>query len=163
MQLYGECSNVAHVCKALEGSGYKPLTMRQADGRKFAIAQFWSHKLTDTSLWPYNAAFIIVVAVPDDTPADQACIAADENGASSALAMFDGAFDPAKAIYENRVRLFYVRLLDFDRDRDRRRTRAYGHRQATRNDPAHAPRAALVLGQGRRWKPGRENRLRHRR
>ena len=112
VQLYGECSNVAHVCKALEGSGYKPLTMRLADGRESAIAQFWSHKLTDTSLRPYNAAFIVVAAVPDDTPADQACIAADENGASSALAMFDGAFDPAKAVYENRVRLFYVRLLD---------------------------------------------------
>jgi hypothetical protein len=96
----------------LEGSGYKPLTMRLADGRESAIAQFWSHKLTDTSLRPYNAAFIVVAAVPDDTPADQACIAADENGASSALAMFDGAFDPAKAVYENRVRLFYVRLLD---------------------------------------------------
>jgi hypothetical protein len=50
--------------------------------------------------------------VPDNTPANQACIAADDNGASSALAMFDGAFDSAKAVYENRVRLFYIRLLD---------------------------------------------------
>jgi hypothetical protein len=112
VQLYGECFNDGQVCKALEGSGYKPLTIRQADGRQSAIAQFWSHKLTDTSLRPYNAAFIIVAAVRDDTPADQACVAADVNGASSALAMFDGAFDPAKAVYENRARLFYVRLLD---------------------------------------------------
>src|SRR4029453_16425795 len=90
-QLYGECPNVAQVCEDLAGSGYKPLTMRHADGRESAIAMFWSHQLTDTSLRPYDAAFIIVAAVPDDTPADRACIAADENGASSALAMFDGA------------------------------------------------------------------------
>jgi hypothetical protein len=112
VQLYGQCSNVAQVCEALGGSGYKPLMMWHADGRESAIAQFWSHKLTDTSLRPYNAAFIIVAAVPDNTPANQACIAADDNEASSALAMFDGAFDSAKAVYDNRVRLFYIRLLD---------------------------------------------------
>jgi hypothetical protein len=112
VQLYGQCSNVAQVREALAGSGYKPLMMWHADGRESAIAQFWSHKLTDTSLRPYNAAFIIVAAVPTNTPANQACIAADDNGASSALAMLDGAFDSAKAVYENRVRLFYIRLLD---------------------------------------------------
>jgi hypothetical protein len=112
VQLYGECTHVAEVCKALAGSGYKPITMKQADGRETAIAQFWSHKLTDTSLRPYNAMFIIVAAVRDDAPAHQACINADENGASSVLSMLDGCFDPARAVYENRARLFYVRLLD---------------------------------------------------
>jgi hypothetical protein len=112
VQLYGECSNVAQVCEALAGSGYKPLMMWHADGRESAIAQFWSHRLTDTSLQPYNAAFIIVAAVLANTPANQACIAADDNGASSVLAMFDGEFDSADAVYENRVRLFYIRLID---------------------------------------------------
>jgi hypothetical protein len=112
VQFYGECSNVAQVSKALEGSGYKPVTIRHEDGRQSAIAQFWSHQLTDTSLGPYNAAFVILAAVPDHTPGGQALIAADKNGMSSALAMFDGTFDPAKATFENRVRLFCVRLLD---------------------------------------------------
>jgi len=115
VQLYGECTNLAPVCEVLAGSGFKPMTMQHADGRETAIAQFWSHQLSDTSLRPYNAAFIIVVAVCDDTPAYQACIKGDENGASSVLPMFDGCFDPAKAVYENRARLFYVRLLDSTR------------------------------------------------
>ena len=60
VQLYGECTNVAQVSEELAGSGYKPMTMRQADGRETAIVQFWSHQLTDTSLRPYNAMFMIV-------------------------------------------------------------------------------------------------------
>jgi hypothetical protein len=115
VQLYGECADAAQVCEALAGSGYKPVTIKRADGRETAITQFWSHQLTDTSLRPYNAMFIIVVAVKDDTPADQACIKGDENGASSVLSMLDGCFDPAKAVYENRARLFFVRLLDSTR------------------------------------------------
>ena len=100
----------------LAGSGYKPMTMKHADGREIAIAQFWSHNLTDTSLRPYNAMFIIVAAVRDDTPADRACIKADENGASSVLSMFDGCFDPDNGgIREPKRRLFYVRLLDSTR------------------------------------------------
>lgn len=114
-QLYGECSNVGAVREALAGSGYRPLTIKYSDGRESAIAQFWSHQLTDTSLRPYNAAFVIVAAVSDDAPSDRAVIAADENGASSALAMFDGTFDPTRRVYENRVHLFYLRLLDSTR------------------------------------------------
>ena len=114
-QLYGECPNVAQVCEHLAGSGYKPLMMRHADGRESAIAMFWSHQLTDTSLRPYDAAFIIVAAVSDDTPTDRACYAADENGVSSVLSMFDGVFDPDRAVCENRTPLFYVRLLDSTR------------------------------------------------
>jgi hypothetical protein len=115
VQLHGECPNVARVSEALLGSGYRPLTIRYADGRESAIAQFWSHRLSDTSLRPYNAAFIVVAAVPDNVPAHQACFAADENGAASVLAMFDGTYDQAKASYENRVRLFFARLLDSTR------------------------------------------------
>lgn len=115
MQLYGECSNVARASEVLAGSGYKPMTIRHPDGRESAIAQFWAHQLTDTSLKPYDASFLIIVAVPDHTPADQACIAADANGASSVLPMFDGVFDPDRLVYENRAQLFYVRLLDSTR------------------------------------------------
>jgi hypothetical protein len=115
VQLYGGCTNVAPVNDALAGTGYKPMTMAQADGQESAIAQFWSHQLTDTSLRPYNAMFIIVAAVPDDTPASRTSIRADENGASSVLSMFDGFFDPARGVYENRARLFYLRLLDSTR------------------------------------------------
>ncbi len=115
VQLYGECPNVAQVREALAGSGYKPLTIRHADGRESAIAQFWSHQLTDTSLRPYNAMFIIVAAVRDDTPASQACIQADQNGASSVLSMFDGAFDPTRRAYENKAQLYFARLLDSTR------------------------------------------------
>jgi hypothetical protein len=115
VQLHGECPNVEQVREDLAGSGYKPLTMRQADGRESAIAQFWANELTDTSLRPYNSAFIIVAAVPDDTPTDRACFAADENGLSSVLSMFDGTYDPAKATYKNQARSFYVRLLDSTR------------------------------------------------
>lgn len=112
VQIYGECTNVALVRAALTESGYKPLTMVEADGRESAIVQFWSHQLTDTSLRPYNAMFIIVPAVPDDTPPYASFFKADANGASSALPMFDGRFDPTTGTYENRARLWYVRLLD---------------------------------------------------
>ena len=56
--------------------------------------------------------FIVVVVVRDDALPAQASIAADANGASSALVMLDGSFDPAALVYENRARLFLVRLLD---------------------------------------------------
>jgi hypothetical protein len=115
VQLYGECTNVAAVSEELAGSGYRPMTMKQADGRETAIAQFWAHQLTDTSLRPYNAMFIIVAAVCDDTPAYEACIKAAENRASSVLSMLDGCFDPAKAVYDNRARLYFARLLDSTR------------------------------------------------
>jgi len=115
VQLYGECPNVAQVREALAGSGYKPLMLRHADGRESAIAQFWSHQLTDTSLRPYNAMFIIVAAVRDDTPVSQACIQADPNGASSVLSMVDGGFDPTRRAYENKARLYFARLLDSTR------------------------------------------------
>jgi hypothetical protein len=115
VQLYGDCTNVAQVSDELAGSGYKPMTMKQADGRETAIVQFWSHQLTDTSLRPYNAMFIIVPAVRDDTPACDACIEADENGASSVLSMLDGCYDPARSMYENKARLYFARLLDSTR------------------------------------------------
>jgi hypothetical protein len=115
VQLYGECTNVAQVSEELAGSGYKPMTMRQADGRETAIVQFWSHQLTDTSLRPYNAMFMIVPAARDDTPASQACITAEENGVSSLLSMLDGSFDAARGVYENKARLYFARLLDSTR------------------------------------------------
>lgn len=115
VQLYGGCPDVAGVSGALAGSGYKPMTMRQADGQERAIVQVWSHQLTDTSLRPYNALFVIVVAVRDDTPASEACIQADENGASSVLSMLDGYFDGTRRAYENRAELYFLRLLDSTR------------------------------------------------
>jgi hypothetical protein len=115
VQLYAECTNVAQVSKELAGSGYKPMTMKKADGRETAIVQFWSHQLTDTSLRPYNAMFIIVAAVRDDTAECDASIKADENGASSVLSMLDGSFDPARGVYDNRARLYFARLLDSTR------------------------------------------------
>ena len=115
VQLYGGCANIAGVREALAGSGYKPMTMMRADGQESAIVQFWSHQLTDTSIRPYNAMFVIVAAVRDDTPASQACIRADENGASGVLSMFDGCFDPTRRAYENKAQLYFVRLLDSTR------------------------------------------------
>jgi hypothetical protein len=115
VQLYGECTDVAQVSEVLAGSGYRPMTIRQSDGRENAIAQFWSHNLTDTSLRPYNAMFIIVAAVCEDAPAYQGCIKADENGASSVLPMLDGCFDPANRVYENKACLYFARLLDSTR------------------------------------------------
>jgi len=112
VQLYGACTNVEAVARELAESGYKPLTLRQPDGRESAIVQFWSHQLTDTSLEPYNAMFIIVAAVSDDAPACESSFRADANGVSSVLSMFDGRVDPTTGIYENRARLWYVRLLD---------------------------------------------------
>jgi hypothetical protein len=112
VQLYGECTNVESVARALAKSGYKPLTMTQPDGRESAVVQFWSHQLTDTSIKPYNAMFIIVAAVPDDAPACESSFKADANGVSSVLSMFDGRVDPITGIYQNRARLWYVRLLD---------------------------------------------------
>ncbi len=115
VQLYGGCANLAAVREALAGSGYKPMTMMRADGQESAIVQFWSHQLTDTSLAPYNAMFVIVAAVRDDTPASEAYIRADENGASSVLSMFDGCFDQSRRTYENKAQLYFVRLLDSTR------------------------------------------------
>ncbi len=115
VQVYGSCTNVAEVSKALAGSGYKPMTIRQRTGEERAISQIWAHQLSDTSLKPYNAMFIIVVAVPDDTPASQACIRADENGASCALSMQYGNFDAAKRSFGNKTQLYFHRLLDSTR------------------------------------------------
>jgi hypothetical protein len=115
VQLYGECTNIVAVREELAGSGYRPMTIKQADGRETAIAQFWSHQLTDTSLRPYNAMFIIAVAVRDDAQAYQACIKGDPNGVSSVLSMLDGSFDPERRLYENKARLYFARLLDSTR------------------------------------------------
>jgi hypothetical protein len=115
VQLYGECTDAAGVGEALAGTGYRPLLLRHAHGRETAIAQFWAHRLSDTSLRPYDASFIVVAAVRDDTPSDRACIRADRNGVSSVLSMIDGCFDPAKVQYVNRACLCYVRLLDSTR------------------------------------------------
>jgi hypothetical protein len=112
VQLYGECTDVAGVRDALRGSGHKPLLLRYADGRETAVAHFWSHNLTDTSLWPYNAMFVIIAVVPDCTPSHLASLRADENGASSVLSALDGAYDAARGVYENRARFYYHRLLD---------------------------------------------------
>ena len=114
-QVYGSCTNLAGVSEALDGSGYKPMTITEPDGRQSAIAQFWAHQLSDTSIGPYNAMFLIVVAVKNSTPAHLATIRGDANGASSILSMFDGSFDRTTNRYENRAMLFYVHLLDSTR------------------------------------------------
>jgi hypothetical protein len=115
VQIFGDCLNAARVREALAGSGYKPVGLRYGDGRETAIAQFWSHNLTDTSLRPYNAMFIVVAAVREDAPDRESFIKADENGASSVLSALRGSFNPATTVYENDARLFFVRLLDSTR------------------------------------------------
>lgn len=110
--LYGECTNVSAVSECLLGSGYKPVTLRNPDGRETAVAQLWSSKFTDTTIGPYGAMFIVVIAVPYAAPANQTSLTADPNGASSVLVMLDGAYDPASCVYQNRALLFLVRLLD---------------------------------------------------
>jgi truncated hemoglobin YjbI len=112
VHFYGECTNVSAVNEVIAGSGYKAITLRHVDGRQTAVAQLWANRFTDTSIGPYNAMFIVVMVVREDAPSDQAFIRADSNGASSVLVMLDGSFDPATAVYENRARLFMVRLLD---------------------------------------------------
>jgi hypothetical protein len=111
-QLYGECTDVAAVNAALAGSGYQAVTLKYTDGRQTAVAQLWANRFTDTTLGPYSAMFMVIAAVRDDLPADQASIRADLNGTSSVLVMLDGSYDSTTAIYENRARLFMVRLLD---------------------------------------------------
>ena len=56
--------------------------------------------------------FIVIMVVPDDAAEKQGSITADSNGASSVLPMLDGSFDPTTGVYENKTRLFLVRLLD---------------------------------------------------
>ena len=112
VHFYGECTNVPVVNEVLAGSGYKAMTLTYPGGRQTAVAQLWSSRFTDTSIRPYSALFIVVIAVPDDAPQGQGSIKADSNGASSVLVMLDGSFDPATAVYENKARLFLVRLLD---------------------------------------------------
>ena len=112
VQIFGDCVNVSRVREALAWSGYQPLGLRYRDGRETVIAQFWSHNLTDTSLRPYNAMFIVVAAVREGAPDCDAFIKADDNGASSVLSALRGSFNPTTAVYENDARLFFVRLLD---------------------------------------------------
>jgi truncated hemoglobin YjbI len=112
VHLYGECTNIPLLNTALAGSGYKPITVKYADGRLAAVAQLWSNKFTDTSIRPYAAMFIVVAAVPENDPETEASISADPNGASSLLAMLDGSFDPATVVYENKARMYMFRLLD---------------------------------------------------
>lgn len=115
VQLYGECTNVARVRDALSGSGYQPLTLKYGNGQETAVAHFWSHHLSDTSLWPYNAMFLIAAVVPEQAPAHQSCLDGDTNGTSSVLSVLDGTYDQARGVYQNRPRLFYLRLLDSTR------------------------------------------------
>ena len=112
VHLYGECSNVPLVNAALAGSGYRPITLKYADGRLAVVAQLWSSKFTDTSIRPYAAMFIVVPAVADNALESQASLRAASNGASSVLVMLDGSFDPATAVYENNARIYMFRLLD---------------------------------------------------
>jgi truncated hemoglobin YjbI len=112
---YGECANVSAVHEVLAGSGYKTVVLKHEDARQSAVAQLWSSRFTDSSIGPYGAMFIVVVVVPDDAPPSQGFIRADPSGGSSALVMFNGTFDAATAVYENRARLFLVRLLDTTR------------------------------------------------
>ncbi len=115
VHLYGECTNVQAVNDSLAGSGYKALTLQHADGRHTAVAQLWANSFTDSTIQPYSAMFIVVVAVGDDASASRRSIKADANGAASVLSMLDGCLDSATGVYENRARLFMVRLLDTTR------------------------------------------------
>ena len=112
VQLFGGCSNVTAVRDALAGSGYVPVTLRHPDGRQSAVAQFWAHTLTDTSIQPYNAMFVVVSAVPESAAPSQQLLRAHENGASSLLPMLYGTYAPAAGTYTNHARLFFIRLLD---------------------------------------------------
>jgi len=112
VQLFGGCSNVTAVRDALAGSGYVPLTLRHPDGRQTAVAQFWTHTLTDTSLHPYDAMFIVVAAVPESSGPSQQILRAHENGVSSLLSMLYGTHTADLRTYTNHARLFFIRLLD---------------------------------------------------
>lgn len=112
VQLYGECTNIAFVNDWLAGSGYKALTVEHADGKETAVAQLWGNRFTDSTIGPYSAMFIVVVTIGSDTPRSLGSIRADPNGASSVLPMLDGVFDPTTRVYENKARLFMIRLLD---------------------------------------------------
>ena len=112
LHFYGECSNVAQVSEELAGSGHKPFLLNYPNGRQTAVVQVWANKLTDTSLRPYNSMFIVIPAVPEETPAQMAAFPADGNGASSVLSMLRGSYDAIKGVYENTARLYLVRLFD---------------------------------------------------
>lgn len=110
VQLYGECTNVRPVEEALAGSGWRPLTVRQEDGREVAIGQLWCSRFTDSTIGAYGAMFIVVVVVPEDGASTASLRAGGD--ATAALPMMDGAFDESNRRYENRGRLFLYRLLD---------------------------------------------------
>lgn len=112
LHFYGECSNVAQVTEELAGSGHKPVLLNYPNGRQTAVVQVWANKLTDTSLRPYNSMFIVIPAVPQDTPDRLATLCADGNGASSVLSMLHGSYDAGTGVYENTARLYFVRLFD---------------------------------------------------
>ena len=112
VHFYGECTNVAAVREALAGSGYRVITLKYADGRQPAVAQLWSSNFTDCSIRPYRCAVHRGGRRAGRCSRGQASIRADANGASSVLVMFDGTFDAATAVYENKAELFLVRLLD---------------------------------------------------
>lgn len=115
VQVYGECANLDKVASMLSGSGYQPLRLRYRDGRETAVAQCWAHQLSDTSLGPYDAMFVIVLVMPSDASDTATWLWADTNGASSAVAMAWGRYDECTGRYENRARLYYARLLDSTR------------------------------------------------
>jgi hypothetical protein len=112
VHIYGECTNISLLNAALAGSGYRPMTVKYGDGRIAAVAQLWSNIFTDTSIRPYAAMFIVVAAAPENAPESEASISADSNGASSALVMLDGSFDPSTVVYDNKARMYMFRLLD---------------------------------------------------
>lgn len=151
LQFYGECTNISAVNEAVAASGYKPLTLRYADGTHSAVGQLWVSRFTETSIGPYSALFLVIVVVPDTVPPRAASLAADPNGASSAVAMFDGAFDAGTGVYENRARLFLVRLIDttqvaIDVGRERMGT---DKRPGTVEMTRHGQRLRLAIGDQR--------------
>ena len=112
LHFHGECANVEQVCAELAGSGYKPVILNYANGRRTAIAQVWANNLTDTSLRPYTSMFLVIPVAPEDTPTNLAEMPADDNGFSSVLSMLRGSYDASKGIYVNTARLYLARLYD---------------------------------------------------
>jgi truncated hemoglobin YjbI len=110
--LHGECANVAALAEALTGSGYKPLLLRYSDERTVGIGQIWCSRFTDTTIGAYSAMFLVIVVVGSNATGTESTIAAHPNGASSAVAMLRGSFDPPAKAFESGPRLFMFRLVD---------------------------------------------------
>ena len=133
VHIYGECTNISLLNAALAGSGYRPMTVKYADGRIAAVAQLWSNKFTDTSIRPYAAMFIVVAAVRGERTRKRGVYQCGLQWRIERVSDARRIVRPLNSGVREQGADVHVPPPRYDPDCDRCWTRAHGHRQTARD------------------------------